>query len=145
MSHGSAVTPAERGPVLLYDGACGFCARSVQFVLRHDRRRTLRFAPLQGAFARRTIATRADLRGIDSVVWVEPGDEGQPARVACRSDAALQVLAYLGGWWSVLRVARLVPRAIRDGAYDLVARHRHRLSVASCLLPPADQRDRFLD
>ena len=39
------------GPVLLYDGDCGFCAESVQLVLRHERRRRVRFAPLQGVFA----------------------------------------------------------------------------------------------
>ena len=33
-------------PILLYDGTCGFCAESLQLVLRHDRRRTLRFAAL---------------------------------------------------------------------------------------------------
>ena len=39
------------GPVLLYDGLCGLCVRTVQIVLRGDRRGVLRFAPLQGDFA----------------------------------------------------------------------------------------------
>ena len=37
----------DSSALLLYDGTCGFCAQSVQFVLRHDRkRRTLRFSSL---------------------------------------------------------------------------------------------------
>jgi hypothetical protein len=44
------------GPVLLYDGLCGFCDGTVQFILKHDRRGTLRFATLQGDFARDVIA-----------------------------------------------------------------------------------------
>ena len=36
------------GPVLLYDGLCGFCDGTVQFILKHDRRGTLRFATLLG-------------------------------------------------------------------------------------------------
>jgi len=35
--------------ILFYDGHCGLCHRSVQFVVRHDRDGTaFRFAPLQG-------------------------------------------------------------------------------------------------
>ena len=49
---GSASTIAS-GPVLLYDGLCGFCNGVVQFILRHEFRRTLRFAPLQGQYAAR--------------------------------------------------------------------------------------------
>ena len=42
-------------PVLLYDGLCGFCDGTVQFILRHDRKKTLRFATLQGDYARGVI------------------------------------------------------------------------------------------
>ena len=58
--------------VLLYDGTCGFCADSVQLVLRHDRRRTLRFASLQGAFGTAVRARHPELARADTVVWVDP-------------------------------------------------------------------------
>ena len=93
-------------PVLLYDGTCGFCAESVQLVLRHDRRRTLRFAALQGAFGRTVRARHPELEGVDSVVWVEPPAEGRPEAVLVRSDAALRVARYLGGPFHLARLAR---------------------------------------
>jgi predicted DCC family thiol-disulfide oxidoreductase YuxK len=135
------------GPVLLYDGTCGFCADSVQLVLRHDRRGTLRFASLQGAFGRDVRARHAELSQADSVVWVEPGSDGGTERVMLRSDAALRVAGYLGGWFHLVRVAALLPRRLRDAAYDFVARHRHQLSGdgPSCLIPGPDVRSRFLD
>src|SRR5690348_1342394 len=37
--------------VILYDGTCGLCHRSVQWILRHERDHELCFAPLQGATA----------------------------------------------------------------------------------------------
>ena len=40
-----------------------------------------------------------ELEGVDSVVWVEPGAERGTGRVLVRSDAALRVARYLGGWW----------------------------------------------
>lgn len=129
--------------VLLYDGTCGFCAESVQLVLRHDRRRTLRFASLQGAFGTAIRASHPELEGVDSVIWVEPG----AGRVLVRSDAALRVARYLGGWWSLALVARALPRPVRDAGYDLLARHRHRLLADGphCLVPAPEERERFLD
>jgi predicted DCC family thiol-disulfide oxidoreductase YuxK len=133
--------------VLLYDGTCGFCADSVQLVLRHDRRGTLRFASLQGAFGQAVRARHPELSQADTVIWVEPPSSGRGERVLLRSDAALRVAAYLGGWFHLTRVAAVLPRPLRDAAYNLVARHRHQLSGGgpSCLVPGADARARFLD
>ena len=137
-------------PLLLYDGDCGFCARSVRFVLaREGRDRSLRFATLQGPAGEAARRARPDLAGIDSVLWVEPDARGGIARVLVRSDAALRTLTYLGGGWRLLAaLGRLVPRRLRDGVYDLIARHRLRLAGgadAACLVPTAEQRRRFVD
>jgi predicted DCC family thiol-disulfide oxidoreductase YuxK len=141
---GSSTTSA-RDAVLLYDGTCGFCAGSVQFVLRHERRRaTLRFATLEGPLGEAARHTHPALAGVDSVVWLEPST----GRVLVRSEAALAVAAYLGGPWRVLAaLGRLVPRRLRDAAYDLVARNRYRIAgrVAACPIPTPAQRGRFID
>lgn len=131
-------------PVLLYDGTCGVCAGSVQFILRHDRHGFLRFAPLQGQFAAAVISRHPQLRAIDSVVWLEPADRDGIEQVAIRSEAALRVVRYLGGGWRWLAVLRLVPRPVRDAAYDLIARHRHRWVREQCLVPTAAERGRFI-
>lgn len=132
--------------MLLYDGTCGFCNRTVHFVLRRDRRGELFFAALQSSFARAVVARTPELAGVDSVVWVELDAAGLPRRARVRSDALLEVARYLGGGWSLLAAARLVPRALRDRAYDLFARHRHRVpGDERCLLPTPEQRARFLD
>jgi predicted DCC family thiol-disulfide oxidoreductase YuxK len=134
-------------PVLLYDDTCGFCAESVQLVLRHDRRRTLRFAALQGEFGVLIRERHPELEGVDSIVWVEPSPSGVGSSPLVRSDAALRVARYLGGWWILALPLGLMPRALRDAAYKLIARHRHRLvgSGPSCLLPAPEVRERFLD
>ncbi len=133
------------GPVLLYDGACGFCGAAVRLVLRHDRRGTLRFASLAGAYARGVVERHPELARVDSLVWVEPAAAGRGERVRTRSAAALRVAAYLGGGWRLLLAGWLVPRPLRDAAYDLVARHRHRLPGAVCVVPSAAERARFLE
>jgi predicted DCC family thiol-disulfide oxidoreductase YuxK len=132
--------------VLLYDGSCGFCAASVRFVLRRDRRSTLRFAPLDGEFGRAVRSRHKELALVDSVVWVEAETRDHPERVRVRSAAALEVARYLGGVWRLALVARLVPGRLRDAVYDVIARHRHHLpgTTAVCLVPPPEARARFL-
>ena len=143
---GTAPDESIAGPVLLYDGTCGFFAESVQFVLRHDRRGLLRFAALDSAFGRAVLARHPEVREFDSVLFVEPAMNGAPERVAAHSSAALRVAEYLGGRWGLFRVARVIPSPIRDAVYRLVARHRHRLSAhgPQCVVPTAQDRARFL-
>lgn len=136
----------SEGPVLLYDSKCALCSSAVVFVLRHERPHTLRFAPLDGEFARRTLEHRPALRLTDSVMWVEPAAEGED-RVLIRSDAALRVAAYMRGPWRLAAIARIVPRAWRDWVYELVSRHRHRFRhwTNPAGIPVEQHRHRFLD
>lgn len=134
------------GPVLLYDGTCGLCAWSVRFVLRHDRREVLRFASLDGAFARPVLARHPQLRERDTVVWYEAATPGGHERILTRSAAILQVARYLGGRWRLVALpAAMLPRPLLDLLYRVVARNRRALSgPAACRLPPATGRHRFL-
>jgi len=140
----------ETGALLLFDGTCGFCARSVQFVLqREHRRRTLRFASLDSSIGREVRARYPELDGVDSVVWVETGERQSDYRLLVRSEAVFRVLKYLGGVWTAFAIAgAVVPRSLRDWVYDFIARHRHKIiprEAESCLLPSPEQRARFID
>ncbi len=139
------VETKTRAPVLLYDGVCGFCNKTVQMILDHDRRGTMRFAALQSDYARSIVGRHPELEGVDSVVFVENFDGCK--RVFVRSDAALKVAAYLGGFWKIFLIGRVLPRALRDYFYDLFARNRYKLfgKYDSCMLPPPEVRSRFLD
>ena len=146
-ARGPAAVNGEETPILLYDGVCGFCAGSVRLILRHERRSTLRFAPLESRAGAAIRERHPELEGVDSMVWVEPGTSGGE-RVLVRSDAALRIGAYLGGIWGVLAApARLVPRPIRDAVYNAVARLRHRISgsLDACVVPAQDVRARCLE
>ena len=59
---------------------------------------------------------------------------------------AIALLGGLGGAWRVAGLGRLLPRALRDRLYRLVARNRYRLFGRrdTCRLPDPDQRDRFI-
>ena len=133
--------------VLLYDGTCGFCARSVQFVLRHEGgRRTLRFARLEGPFGAALRDRHAELAGVDSLIWYEPPTAAAPERLLWQSRGALRVARYLGGIWVFLAaLGSLVPTQVLDVGYGWIARHRRQLAADACVVPTADQRSRFID
>jgi predicted DCC family thiol-disulfide oxidoreductase YuxK len=134
---GSAVTTP---PVLFFDGECGLCNRSVRWLFRRDRRRVLKFAPLQGEVAARTIdALPSDIREWSIVLWDEEG-------IHYESDAALRAVAAVGGLWRLASGLLLVPRVIRNGVYRFVARNRIRWfgRVASCELLSPEDRARLL-
>jgi predicted DCC family thiol-disulfide oxidoreductase YuxK len=137
--------------VLLYDGVCGLCQHTVRWLLRHDPEGRLLFAPQQGALAAEVLA-RHPLAGFavqdqgGSAVLVS--NFGQPEEsLTLHSDAMLDSLAVVGGWWPMLAgVLRLVPRPLRNLAYRWLARNRIRLfgSAELCALPTPAERARFL-
>jgi len=130
-----AIEPTET--ILLYDGSCGLCDRAVRWLLARDRRRRLRFAPLQGVTARPYLAAAG--HDLGTVVLVERGAGGE--RVAVRSEAALGALGRLGGAWALAAaLLRLVPRRLADAAYRSVAQRRHRLAGACEAVRPTDER-----
>ena len=134
-------------PVLLYDGLCGFCNGTVRFILKHDTRGVLRFAPLQGVFARGVMGRHAELAGVDSLILVEYDPANGAERVHVRSNSVLRLATYLGGGWTLVQLLRVVPTGVRDWIYDIIARFRYRIFgvYQACPRPDPDQRARFLD
>lgn len=128
------------GPVVFFDGVCGFCNRSVDFVLSRDRAGRIRFAPLQGETAQRLLSP-ADVANLNSLVlWT-------PAGAYRRTAAVCRILWLLGGGWAICgTLLWLIPRPLRDLGYALIARNRYRLfgRKETCRLPTPAERARFL-
>lgn len=143
-AHG-AVTAAD-GPILVYDGNCGFCARSVQFILQHDRRGIVRFAAREGEAGRAVRQRHADLKTVESLLWVDRDRDGREV-VYVHSDAVLQTARYLGGGYGLLAaLGSAMPRFLRDPVYNAIARVRKRImgGAAACRLPAPHELARML-
>ena len=127
--------------VVIFDGECSFCNRWVDFLLRFDRKDIFRFAARQSA-AGAAFAAKSGLppEGVGSIIVVQNG------RVLLRSDAVLTLLTLLGLPFALIGVFGLIPTGLRDAAYDLIARNRHRWSrkVLQCRIPSPVERHRFL-
>jgi len=140
-------TEAAGSHLVLYDGVCGLCSRLVQFVLRHDRGRVFSFASLQSEVGRATVKRSGGNPAELTSLYVIAEYRTEVGRVFTRSDAALFVAAALGWPWRAAQLTRLVPRRVRDLAYDAMARNRYRVFGRDdrCLVPRPEFRSRFID
>jgi predicted DCC family thiol-disulfide oxidoreductase YuxK len=145
-----AAHTAPRGQgqhLLLYDGVCGLCDRLVQFVLARDARAVFDFAPLQSAIGREVVARDGgDPDALTSFYVVRDYRGAHPCSLT-KGRAALFVAWALGWPWRAARLFGVLPTAVLDAAYDVVARYRYRVfgRVDQCTLPAPHQRRRFLD
>lgn len=133
--------------LLLYDGLCGFCNGQVRGVLARDQRAIFHFASLQSPAARVALARFGACPEDAETFRVIVNYQGDPSEQLSRARAALFVLKELGWPWRAAGLLGVLPTALLDRAYDLVARNRYGLGGRRdmCLAPPPHDRHRFLD
>ena len=132
---------------MLYDGVCALCNGTVRFLLARDQACRFRYAPLQSDFAREVLARHhRDSTALDTMLLVQRYG-GPDERVLQKSQAVLELGRLLGPPWAAARVFGILPRALLDFKYDLVARLRYRLfgRYETCPLPKPEHRALFID
>ena len=137
------MAPAEREGhgVILFDGTCAFCERSVRFIATRDPGGYFRFGASQNAAGAALLAAHGVTReATRSLVLIEDG------RLYLRSTAVLRVARRMSFPWRLAAAALVVPEGLRDPVYRLVAAIRHRIAGASnaCEIPPKEIRDRLI-
>jgi predicted DCC family thiol-disulfide oxidoreductase YuxK len=127
--------------VILFDGECAFCERSVVFIAKRDPAGYFRFGASQTAEARALLEPFGVRRETAKSIILIEGN-----RVYVRSTASLRIAAKLTFPWSLLRVGLAIPVPIRDGVYLVISAVRRRLAGRSnaCEIPPPEIRARMI-
>jgi predicted DCC family thiol-disulfide oxidoreductase YuxK len=132
----------EKGKkIILFDGVCNLCNRSVTYVIQRDKKDVFRFAALQEAAGQALIATHGiDTSQTDSVILVD----GE--KVYVKSTAALKIARHLGGGYPLLYGFMIVPNFIRNWVYDYIAKNRYKWygKKESCMIPTPELKAKFL-
>lgn len=126
--------------IILFDGTCAFCERSVRFIASRDRG-YFRFGASQNAEGQALLARFGTTReATRSLILIEDG------QIYVRSDAVLGIARRMNAPWRLATVFLAVPRPIRDLVYRFVAAIRHRIAGASnaCEIPPPEIRARLI-
>jgi len=131
----------NESPVILFDGVCNFCNGAVNFVIKRDKSKAIKFAPLQSE-AGRLLAKQYGLPENDmrSFLFIENG------KMYTRSTAALMVCRHLKYLWPICYGFIIVPAFIRNAVYDFIAKRRYKWfgQKDECMVPTPNVRVRFL-
>ena len=131
----------HENPIVFFDGVCNFCNYWVNFSIRRDKNKKLRFAPLQGTTAASVLPSySANPTEVESVLLLEKG------KLYRDSSAALRIAKNLGGGWKLLYGLIIVPKFIRDAVYKWIARNRYKWygRREQCMVPGTGIQERFL-
>jgi len=132
----------EQQPVILFDGICNFCNSSVNFIIKRNRKKDIRFAALQSDAGRQLLSQyQLPVREMESIVFIENG------KAYVRSTAALRISRHLNAAWPLCYGFIIIPRFIRDAVYNWIAANRYKWFGVQeqCMLPTPDVRERFLN
>ena len=130
--------------IVFYDGYCVLCSKSIDFILTRDQVAKFRFASLQSDFSQKILFEKgypaANIQNLSNVVYL------QHNVLKIKSDAVLSVLWDLGGIYKLTCLGYLIPRFVRDFAYDRLAKVRYKVfgKRPSCRVPTPDEISRFL-
>lgn len=128
------------GGIILFDGTCAFCEKSVRFIATRDNG-YFKFGASQNpegqALLEKFGTSRAAAR---SLILIESD------HVYLRSDAVLRIAQRMNAPWKYAGVFVLVPRPVRDLVYRGVAAIRHRIAgrANACEIPPPEIRSRLI-
>lgn len=140
MSSSNKLNENQIESIVFFDGVCGLCNSTVDFLMNKDTENRLKFAPIQGQTAEQRL--NPSDRDLNSIVFLQDG------RTWKRSSAIVRILKTLPQPWRLLGSCLwLIPKPIRDFSYSLVARWRYRFfgKHESCRMPTDEDRAKLLD
>jgi len=127
----------EKQRVIIFDGFCGFCNKSVDTLMRIDTQKRFHYSSLQGEFVK-ALTLKPH---VESIVFYENG------MLYYKSTAILKILRSLGGIWIFTNPFYLIPRVMRDYIYDFIAKHRYKIfgKMESCRMPKKGEEALFIE
>lgn len=132
--------PHNQYGIILFDGVCNLCDGFVQRIIAADQNDFFRFAALQSEVGLNLLGAYPHLQDLKSIVYLED------AKVFIKADAALKISTHLGGPWRILRIGYVLPKFLRNGIYNLVAKKRYQWfgKKEQCMVPTAALKAKFL-
>ena len=127
--------------IILFDGVCNLCNKTVQTIIERDDEDVFRFAPLQSDIGLQIVNERGiDAEVLDSVILIDPG-----VAYYYKSTAAIEIAKHLKGYkW--LRYFKTIPEGLRNSIYDVIAGNRYKWwgRKDTCMVPTPEREALFL-
>lgn len=108
-------------PVVLYDGYCHLCSRSVQFIIKRDKKNNFHFSELSSDFSKEVCLRFHLPQNYSASVLLL-----HKTKLYKSSAAAIKIATKLSGLWPLAAVFYIVPPFIRNYIYNYIAQNRFR-------------------
>lgn len=120
---------SHKYPIVLYDGFCFLCDKTITYLIEIDKERQLRYHTLESE------NTKPDT--------VQLFYKGQ---IYERSDVLVEIAKILKSPSFIMRMIKYIPKSIRDLGYRIIAKNRYRIwgKSETCLIPQPDIQQLFL-
>lgn len=128
--------------IILFDGVCNLCDKTVQFIIKHDKHDVFRFVALQSDLGKEIINhIGIDTSKTDSIILYEPGNA-----YYYKAEAAIKIANELGNIFSLLNIFSILPKWLSNKAYDFVAHNRYKWygKKDECMIPTPEMKAKFL-
>ena len=128
-------------PIILFDGVCNFCNRTINIILKYDKQSYFQFAASQSNAGINLLQQfKLDQKASASVILIDN------EKVYTKTDAVIQIAKHLSGWPRLFIGLKYVPKPLRDFGYDVIAKNRYILfgKRETCRIPEQSIRHRFL-
>ena len=126
--------------IILFDGVCNLCNKLVSFLIKHDENNIFHFAAMQTEVGEKIIDEYNLTDNIKSIILIKKGI------TYFKSDAIIEIAKQINGWPQILKYGFLIPKFLRDGIYNLIAKNRYYLfgKKEACPTPSEDDRKRYI-
>ena len=132
----------EGKKIILFDGVCDLCDDSVQFIIKHDAKDTLRFAESQSKTGQQILKhLGVDSSKIDSIVLYIPGEA-----YYIKAEAAMQIAKDLTSWHKIISYLSFTG-SFGNFVYDYIAKNRYHWygKKEACMIPTPELKAKFLE
>ena len=130
--------------IILFDGVCNLCNKSVQFVLKHDKKKVFKFTSLQSDVAKRLLlqnnSNKNLVKNLKTIVLLKNG------KTYTHSSAILHIIKELKYPLRAFYSLIIIPSFIRDFFYKFISKNRYRWfgKKNSCMVPTNEFKNRFI-
>lgn len=127
--------------VIFYDGYCGLCSWSVDFILKWDKKHKFKFSPLSGIYAGKTLPPQY-VHDPSTIILFNP----ENSETLIKSDAALRIAKELSFPFFMFIIFIIIPKVLRDKIYEFISLNRYNIAKRreSCRLPTSEEREKFI-
>ena len=128
--------------LVVFDGVCVLCSGFAKFILERDKDFAFRLTTAQSPLGQALYRHYGfDVHAFSTNIVIADG------RAFAKFDSVAAVCTRLGGPWRAFSLLHLLPRRLADWCYDRIATNRYALfgRSESCMIPPPNWRDRFIE